>query len=195
MGSTFIEVGKPLTQIVAFGFNPDSSRTATQVQVGNSAPDFRMGFVNDLTYKSLNFSFVLDWHAGRQRHRPHHVPLRRRRRTRRLRARTELGDRFNRCYAAGVMTCYMGDATFLKLREVDLRGIALPQEAGSTVDRAGARTRSGVSVTGRNLVTLTNYTGLDPEVANIGAAAIRNNLDVAQYPPSRSVFFNIAVGF
>jgi hypothetical protein len=52
-----------------------------------------------------------------------------------------------------------------------------------------------VSVTGRNLATFTKYIGLDPEVANNGAAAIRNNLDIAQYPPSRSVFFNISVGF
>jgi hypothetical protein len=50
-------------------------------------------------------------------------------------------------------------------------------------------------VSGRNLFSFQKYPGLDPEVANIGAAAIRNNLDVAPYPPSRSIFFSIGVGF
>jgi hypothetical protein len=52
-----------------------------------------------------------------------------------------------------------------------------------------------ISLTARNLKTWTNYTGLDPEVANLGDAAIRNNLDVTPYPPSRSFFFNLSVGF
>jgi TonB-dependent starch-binding outer membrane protein SusC len=39
------------------------------------------------------------------------------------------------------------------------------------------------------------YRGLDPEVANFGSAAIRNNLDVAPYPPSRSIFLNLSLGF
>jgi hypothetical protein len=50
-------------------------------------------------------------------------------------------------------------------------------------------------VTGRNLFMWAPYSGLDPEVANFGAAAVRNNLDVGPYPPSRSVFLNFTVGF
>jgi hypothetical protein len=52
-----------------------------------------------------------------------------------------------------------------------------------------------VSLTGRNLVSWQKYTGLDPEVANLGSAAIRNNLDVAPYPPNRSFFLDISLGF
>jgi TonB-dependent starch-binding outer membrane protein SusC len=52
-----------------------------------------------------------------------------------------------------------------------------------------------VGVTGRNLFMWAPYSGLDPEVANFGAAAVRNNLDIGPYPPTRSVFFNISVGF
>jgi len=191
LGVTFIEVGKPLTQIVAFGLDENNNRTATQVQVGNSNPDFRVGFVNDLTYKSLNFSFVLDWQQGGDvidlttflyddgsNYKDYGTP--------------EWEGRFNRCYAAGAMTCYMGNATFLKIREVNL-GVELPKNWVHALGWGVDNVR--VSVTGRNLATFTKYTGLDPEVANFGAAAIRNNLDIAQYPPSRAVFFNIAVGF
>jgi TonB-linked SusC/RagA family outer membrane protein len=191
LGVTFIEVGQPLTQIVAFGLDENDNRTAAQVQVGNSNPDFRVGLVNDLTYKSVNFSFVLDWQQG-----GNVIDL-----------TTFLYDdgsnfhdygspewefRFNKCYLAGAMSCYMGDATFLKIREVNL-GVELPKSWANALGLGVDNVR--LSVTGRNLATFTKYIGLDPEVANFGSTAIRNNLDIAQYPPSRSVFFNISVGF
>ena len=90
------------------------------------------------------------------------------------------------------MEPYIEDATFLKLREVSI-GVQLPESwlgrAPLGVDNAR------ITLTGRNLLTFTDYTGLDPEVANLGSAAVRNNLDVAPYPPSRSFFFEISVGF
>ncbi len=191
LGVTFIEVGKPLTQIVAFGLDENDNRTAAQVQVGDANPDFKVGFVNDLTWKAVNFSFVLDWQQGGTV----------------IDLTTFLYDdgnnfhdygsdawrfRYDKCYSAGAMTCYMGDATFLKLREVNL-GVELPQSWVRSLGWGVDNVR--LSVTGRNLATWTSYIGLDPEVANFGAAAIRNNLDVTQYPPSRSIFFNISVGF
>ena len=41
----------------------------------------------------------------------------------------------------------------------------------------------------------TPYTGLDPEVSNFGIQAVSRGIDIAPFPPSRSVFFNLAVGF
>jgi TonB-dependent starch-binding outer membrane protein SusC len=61
----------------------------------------------------------------------------------------------------------------------------------SRIGLANAR----ISLTGRNLLTWQNYTGLDAEVANLGSAAVRNNLDVAPYPPTRSFFLDISLGF
>ena len=95
-------------------------------------------------------------------------------------------------YNDGVMTPFIEDATFLKLREVSL-GWLLPQRVTSALGLGVRDVRLGVSA--RNLKTWSNYSGLDPEVANLGDAAIRNNLDVTPYPPSRSFFFTLAVGF
>jgi TonB-dependent starch-binding outer membrane protein SusC len=81
----------------------------------------------------------------------------------------------------------------VKLREVSV-GVNVPTPRRST-RWASAQRSVRLSVTGRNLAMWTNYSGLDPEVANFGAAAIRNNLDIGPYPPSRSFFFNISVGF
>jgi hypothetical protein len=57
----------------------------------------------------------------------------------------------------------------------------------------GARSLQ-VGVTGRDLFMWTDYSGLDPEVANFGSTAVRNNLDISPYPPSRTIFLNISVG-
>jgi TonB-linked SusC/RagA family outer membrane protein len=47
----------------------------------------------------------------------------------------------------------------------------------------------------RNLFTITNYKGLDPEVSNFGNQQIGRSIDVAPFPPSRSVWlgFDIAL--
>jgi hypothetical protein len=60
----------------------------------------------------------------------------------------------------------------------------------------GRRIRSArFSLTGRNLLRFTPYRGLDPEVSNFGRQAIVRNIDVAPFPPSRSFFFSIELGF
>jgi hypothetical protein len=52
-----------------------------------------------------------------------------------------------------------------------------------------------LSLTGRNLLRFTPYRGLDPEVSNFGRQAIVRNIDVAPFPPSRSFFLSVDLGF
>jgi hypothetical protein len=52
-----------------------------------------------------------------------------------------------------------------------------------------------VSLSGRNLATFTSYTGLDPEVSNFGNQPIARNIDVAPFPPSRSYWLSVNLGF
>jgi len=95
-------------------------------------------------------------------------------------------------YLKGPIAPYIEDASFLKLRELSV-GVDVPASVVGALN-LGLETMR-VSLTGRNLFMWTKYTGLDPEVANFGSAAIRGNLDIAPFPPSRSVFFNPAIGF
>jgi TonB-linked SusC/RagA family outer membrane protein len=190
LGVTFVQVGRPMTQIRGRELYADGTISPTDTMIGNSNPDFRVGFVNDITYKSFNFSFVLDWQQGgniidlttflyddASNAADYGTP--------------EWEARYE-CYLKGAMSCYMGDATFLKVREVNV-GVDLPREWISKLGWGVDNVR--LSLSGRNLFTFQKYDGLDPEVANFGSAAIRNNLDVAPYPPSRSIFFSIGVGF
>jgi hypothetical protein len=88
---------------------------------------------------------------------------------------------------------YVEDGSYLKLRELSL-SLELPSSLLRTVfqrDVRGAR----LELSGRNLLTVTNYTGLDPEVSNFGNPSIARNIDVAPFPPSRSFWLSIDVSF
>jgi hypothetical protein len=87
---------------------------------------------------------------------------------------------------------YVEDASFMKLREVTL-SFEIPSTMVSRVSR-GLRSAE-LSFSGRNLWTSTDYTGMDPEVSNFGNQAIGRNIDVAPFPPSRSFWFSLSLGF
>lgn len=190
LGVTFVEEGQPVTQIQGRKFLPDGSRSG-QVKIGDAADDFRVGLANDISIGSFNFSMVWDWQQGGDV-----INL-----TQFLYDDAQNAADFGSAahatrllgFNAGVITPYIEDATFLKMRELSV-GVDLPQNFVAAAFGNAVRT-ARVSLSGRNLILWTDYSGLDPEVANLGSAAIRNNLDVAPFPPSRSVFFNLALGF
>jgi TonB-dependent starch-binding outer membrane protein SusC len=87
---------------------------------------------------------------------------------------------------------YIEDATYLKLREIGV-SYNLPN---SVFGRLNNRVRSArLTFSGRNLYTWSNYTGLDPEVSNFGNRAVGRNQDVTPFPPSRSFWLSIDLGF
>ena len=190
LGVTFIEEGQAVTQIKGFAYDATGTPTATIVKIGDTNPDYRVGFTSDLVWRSFTFGTVWDWQHGGDI-----INL-----TEFLYVDSQLSADFGspaharrlQAYNDGVMTPFIEDASFLKLREVSISWL-VPERFTSAIGWGVRDVR--LSVTGRNLKTWTKYSGLDPEVANLGDAAIRNNLDVAPYPPSRSLFFNLAVGF
>lgn len=189
LGRTRIEVGKPITQIVGFAYE-NGERSAEQVQLGNSAPDFRVGWVNDVSYGPVRVNAVLDWQQGGDV-----INL-----TRYLFDSSNNTDDYGTpafearrvARQAGSIQPYIEDATFVKLREVSVMFDVNPSVLGPL--QFGARSLT-LGVVGRNLAMWTDYTGLDPEVANFGAQAVRNNLDIAPYPPSRSFYFSVSLGY
>ncbi|HEU0297810.1 MAG TPA: hypothetical protein VFR37_00105, partial [Longimicrobium sp.] len=54
---------------------------------------------------------------------------------------------------------------------------------------------ASLTLSGRNLKTWTDYTGLDPEVSNFGTQQIARGVDVAPFPPSRSFWLTFNLGF
>lgn len=195
LGAFEIAQGKSATQIVG---NDSVAGDASIVvrKVGDANPDFVMSFGNELTWKRFRLYGLLDWQKG--------------------------GDIINLTkflYDLGQNTAdyadpqpgstltvgeqrladfphktkvYVEDGGFMKLREVTLSYELPPTLLGRLW---GSGHRASLSLSGRNLWTQTDYTGLDPEVSNFGNQNIARNIDVAPFPPSRSFWFGVEVVF
>ncbi|MFB9108678.1 SusC/RagA family TonB-linked outer membrane protein [Flavobacterium gyeonganense] len=50
-------------------------------------------------------------------------------------------------------------------------------------------------VSGQNLITITNYSGLDPEIARVDANSNSAGIDIGRYPQPKSVIFGLEVTF
>ncbi|HEV2751771.1 MAG TPA: SusC/RagA family TonB-linked outer membrane protein [Gemmatimonadales bacterium] len=178
------------TSLGAFRIAKDSSATqivGTEGVVGDANPDFLMSLSSDLTYKRFSLGFLWDWKHGGDvinltqllydlaGNSPDQVPA---------------GNQRVTDWLGGHTKVYVQDGSYLKLREVSV-GYDLPPDLPQHFGMRTAR----ISFTGRNLLRFTPYKGLDPEVSNFDNQAIGRGVDVGPFPPSRSFFFSIDVGF
>jgi hypothetical protein len=102
-------------------------------------------------------------------------------------------DRITAWAVNGLTKTYVQDGSYLKLREVTL-AYNLPESFTRGLFGSSVR-YARLSLSGRNLLRFTGYRGLDPEVSNFGNQAIVRNIDVAPFPPNKSFFFSIDLGF
>ena len=149
-----------------------------------------MSFSNDLQFNRVSFGFLWDWKQGGDivnlteflydagQNSKDYV-------TAGAQRQTDFGN--------GLTKTYVQDGSYLKLREVTL-AYNLPENI--TRGLFGSRVRyARLSLAGRNLLRFTGYRGLDPEVSNFGNQAIVRNIDVAPFPPCRSFYFSVDLGF
>ena len=185
LGSFEIEEGKSATQIVGNDSLPDGTRIVRAI--GDATPDFNMSFANDVRYGALRLYGLLDWQKGGDV-----VNL--------TKFLYDLGSNTADYAENGAArlaawpkqtSIYVEDAGFVKLREITL-SYDIPARFTNSIAR-GVRSAQ-ISVSGRNLLTWTNYTGLDPEVSNFGNQTVARNIDVAPFPPSRSFWFTLSLG-
>ena len=83
---------------------------------------------------------------------------------------------------------YFEEADFLKLRELSLTFFAPEPWA-----RSFGASRLSFTVTGRNLLTSTNYTGVDPELNQLGQSDFTR--DFLTQPPVTYWTFRLQLGF
>jgi TonB-dependent starch-binding outer membrane protein SusC len=187
LGAFRIQKGASATQIVGnMGLKPDGTCCVVG-KVGDTEPTFRVGFSNTVKRGPFTLSFLLDWQQGSDI-----INLTRYIYDASANSVDYVGAGQERQTLQKTFTrAYIEDATFLKLRELTLT-YNLPE---TFVTRIPGVKTARLSLSGRNLFTLTNYSGLDPEVSNFGNQAIARNIDVAPFPPSRSFWTSIDVGF
>jgi outer membrane receptor protein involved in Fe transport len=197
LGAFQIEEGASSTQIVG----NDSIQGDTEVvvrKIGDANPDFNMSFGSDLSYRRFRLYGLLDWQKGGdiinltkflydlgQNTADYDTPI--------TVNGTQTTVGAQRLADFGHKTgVYVEDGSFMKLREVTLSYELSPAMVGRLW---GAASSARLSLSGRNLFTITDYTGLDPEVSNFGNQNIARNIDVAPFPPSRSFWFSVEIGF
>ncbi len=197
LGAFRIEEGKSATQIVGrqnVGTRADGTDSVIVGKVGDAAPDFQMSLSNEVTWRGLRLSGLVDWKRGGDiinlteflydaaGNSPDFD----------VDADSPGQRRFSR-WGQGFTQEYVQDGSYVKVREISL-SYEVPSRV-TTRAFGGAIRSSRLELSGRNLLTFADYRGLDPEVSNFGNQAIARNIDVAPYPPSRSVFFTIDLGF
>ncbi|KAB2907834.1 MAG: SusC/RagA family TonB-linked outer membrane protein [Kofleriaceae bacterium] len=182
LGAFRIEEGKSATQIVS-----DVDGDGVLDVVGNGEPDFRVGWSNKVTWKQLELNTLLDWQKGSDivnltkllydfgQVSPDYIGA---------------GEARLDAFSNGDISPYIEDASFVKLREVAVAYNLPAKLAKDALSVDWLR----VSLSGRNLLTWTSYSGLDPEVSNFGNQPIGRNYDVAPYPPSRSFWLSVEAG-
>lgn len=178
LGAFRIEKGQSATQIVA-------PKDGMVQKVGDGEPDFRVGWSNVVNVSDFTVSALLDWQQGSDV-----INL--------TRFLYDAAGNSPDIEAAAARRAarragnypYVEDASFLKVREVSI-AYSVPKHL---MTRLGALKSLQFSLTGRNLLTFTHYSGLDPEVSNFGGQPIGRNYDVAPYPPSRTFWFSVSAG-
>lgn len=185
-GEFFVKRGKPVDLLI--GQIVDAQGNTRTVELGRASPDFRLTLANDAHVHALGLYFLWDWQKGGLAQNQ----------TLSLYDCNNLAPDGNTAAGqARYQACNTGDArpfvestTFVKLREASLT-LDLP---GSVTRRLHGRT-ARVSLTGRNLLLITDYHGYDPEVSNYGQQGVTRNIDLGPYPPSRSFFLSLSLGY
>lgn len=170
--------------------------------IGNPHPDFTYGLIFNGDYKNIDFSllfqgsqgndiynfnkFFTDFNkfsGGRSLNYVNEVGLP---------AVTSDATLINREAAAS--TYYVEDGSYLRLKNIVV-GYSLPKTISDKLSLEKIR----FYLQGKNLITLTDYTGLDPEInlRNYSgeAANLTLGVDTGVYPISRSVILGLNVSF
>lgn len=185
-GLNTIQVGRSVSQIVNSG---KLGKDGQPIQVGDATPSDVMSFNQEISYKGLHLSGVLDWYVGgntsniTNAYYDNNGPFL-------LADSAAISKRLVGQQAGN--TVYVESARFVKLREIRL-SYDLPASWVKAIGSGHLRS-ARIDVSGRNLFMSFPYTGLDPEVSVFGNLQTARGQDITAYPPSKSIFFGVDLG-
>lgn len=174
--------------------------TGDRTIIGNALPDFIFGFTNNLSYKRFDLNLFIQGSYGNDIYNATRIDLEgmfdsKNQSVAVLRRWKKPGD-ITDIPRAGSMnnvrnsSRFVEDGSYLRLKSATLSYRAL--DKSRTVKGIQSLT---VYVTGRNLITLTNYSGFDPEVNAYGNSATEVGIDYGTYPQSRGIVVGLNVEF
>jgi TonB-linked SusC/RagA family outer membrane protein len=182
LGTYYIQEGQPVTQLAG-------TVDGVPTQIGNSEPDFQMSFNNNITvFKQFDISFLLHLKKGGD-----NINL--------STLLTDLGgttpdldtqEGIDRAGSGFVATRFIEPAGYLRLREAAVY-YRFPKSVIDSFGDTVSNVKLGVSA--RNLFTITDYTGYDPEVSTNGSSGLSSGIDVTPFPSTKQFYFHLNVNF
>jgi TonB-linked SusC/RagA family outer membrane protein len=213
------------TQAAAFGQLPgdpkytdvdnDQKITTSDIKViGNSIPDFVFGWNNNLSFKNFEISLLVQGSKGNDIFNQGRIRLERAGEgtSARLLDRwtpenqnTDVPafiDEITRMNAGLTSTVRFGSGDNERLSRwvedgsyVRLKNITIGYNIPSSLIQKWGLIHAKVYVSGTNLITLTNYTGYDPEVSAYNGNDAQIGVDLSNYPTAKTFTFGIDVSF
>lgn len=191
LGQFRIKEGHSPTEVIGVGPNPDEDGL---VVYGDAQADFDLSFLNSLTYKNFDLSFLFHWKNGGK-----NINL-----TALLSDLSGTSADFDKVdldpegvlgngdYRLGELGAnsepYIEDASYLRMREIGLY-YNVPKSAFNDV----MSLRVGVSA--NNLINVFEYRSYDPEVSNFGGKGLSTGVEVLPFPSSKRFNFHVIVNF
>jgi len=171
--------------------------------LGNALPKFTWGMNNNISYKAFNLSFFIQGSYGNKMANLNSLPMEDFRGTQNVSAEAGLNrwtpsnpsNRYPRALANRTIdvgtfsSTVVEDASYARLKNVTL-SYNIP---ASLLSRIGARSVR-VYVSGTNLVTITKYTGFDPEGSSYGTATAYPGVDQGRYPLTKTYLVGLNIG-
>lgn len=173
--------------------------TTEKVQIGDPNPKFNMTFLNNFTlFKNLGVSFQFDWVYGNKIYNQ----------TRQWMYRDFLSADFDKeitidgntgafvnYYSSLYRTNntnshFVEDGSYLRMRD-----LTFSYRLTEVVKNLKFINNAEIAVSGRNLFTVTNYSGIDPEASAAFNNPLRRGLDLYAFPNFRTYQFSLTLGF
>ncbi len=166
---------------------PLAATGVTRKVIGNPNPDYTASVVNELSYKKWNFRAQIDAVQGvdvfnadfRTRQGVGNGTV----------AEQEQRGSIPRGYITGVYAIEewrVDDGSFIKLREVSL---------SYNIGKFKFINNLSLNFSGRNLISVDNYKGYDPEVNSAGQSTLLRGIDFGATPIPRTFSFGIKADF
>ncbi|RKR80129.1 TonB-linked SusC/RagA family outer membrane protein [Mucilaginibacter gracilis] len=164
--------------------------------IGRSLPIHTGGFNNNFTYKNFDLNIFFQWSYGNNIQDANNILFNAKGGTY-LEAFASYADRWsptnqnstiNRAggyFGGGYSSNTVQDGSYLRLKTASL-GYNIPKKWLKRINVSSLR----VYASGQNLLTWTNYTGLDPEVSTYNSV-LTGGFDYSAYPRARTIAFGV----
>jgi TonB-linked SusC/RagA family outer membrane protein len=169
--------------------------------IGDPNPDFIFGWNNSFTYKNLTLTAFLQGSIGNdimnidrifisggiQGNAANHTQEYYERRWTPSNPHNDV--RFPAGRGGNPDSSLIEDGSYVRLKNISLSYNFTPEIFNGYISSAR------LYVTGTNLLTITNYTGVDPEVNVFGGNNINTGVDFSAYPKSKQILLGLNIGF